>query len=111
MYGSVQERQYIVDYVASQASDETVEHLEKIASERALGRDIEVWDVHTDVGRWWVITAPTNLYSQEQFPSIEASGLLQMSKPSTSLLRGASGSKQAKLSIRPTKLKISKRSG
>lgn len=71
MYSSVQERQYIVDYVASQASDETVEHLEKIASERALGRDIDVWDVHTDVSRWWVITAPTNLYSQEQFPSMD----------------------------------------
>ena len=65
------ERQYIVDYMASQAGDETVEHLEKVASERMLGRDIDVWDVHTDVNRWWVITEPANLYLQAQFPSMD----------------------------------------
>jgi hypothetical protein len=71
MESSERERQYIVNYTASQASDETVEHLEKVASERVLGRDIDVWDVHTNIDRWWIITAPTNLYSQEQFPSMD----------------------------------------
>ncbi len=65
MENSERERQYIVDYIASQASDEIVKHLEKVASERVLGRNIDVWDVHTGINRWWIITAPTNLYSQE----------------------------------------------
>jgi hypothetical protein len=65
------ERQYIVDYLASQAPDEVVEHLEKVKSERVLGRWIDAWDVHTNKDRWWVITAPTNLYLQSQFPSLE----------------------------------------
>jgi hypothetical protein len=35
-----------------------------------------VWDVHCDndkgsTERWWVITNPTNLYSQEQFPNMD----------------------------------------
>lgn len=71
MESSDRERQYIVNYMASQADDETVEHLEKVASERVLGRDIDVWDVHTNVNRWWVITEPANLYLQAQFPSMD----------------------------------------
>lgn len=31
----------------------------------------DIWDVHTDKERWWVITEPTNLYSQTQFPNID----------------------------------------
>ena len=27
--------------------------------------------MHTDVDRWWVITQPFNLYSQEQFPNMD----------------------------------------
>jgi hypothetical protein len=30
-----------------------------------------VSDVHTNVDRWWVITNPTNLYSQAQFPNMD----------------------------------------
>lgn len=66
-----QERQRIVDYLASEAPDETVEHLEKVKSERVLGRRMDAWDVHTNKDRWWVITTPTNLYLQTQFPSLE----------------------------------------
>src|SRR5580704_13558896 len=32
---------------------------------------MRVWDVHTNVDRWWVITNPMNLYSQEQFPNMD----------------------------------------
>lgn len=71
MESSDRERQHIVDYMAAQASDETVDHLEKVTSERVLGRDIDVWDVHTNINRWWIITSPINLYSQEQFPSMD----------------------------------------
>jgi hypothetical protein len=65
------ERQQIVDYLAGEAPDETVEHLEKVKSERVLGRRMDAWDVHTNKDRWWVITTPTNLYLQTQFPSLE----------------------------------------
>jgi hypothetical protein len=54
-----------------QANGESVEHAERVATEAVLGRRLEAWDVYTDKGRWWVITSPTNLYSQELFPSLD----------------------------------------
>jgi len=51
--------------------DEVVEHVEKVACERVLSRDHDVFDVHTNKGRWWVITNPTNLYSQADHPSMD----------------------------------------
>jgi hypothetical protein len=64
--------QRIREYVEWQAhGDETVLHVEKVASERVLGREYDVWDVHTDKERWWVITDPTNLYSQKLMPSLD----------------------------------------
>lgn len=71
MDSSDQEIQSIVDYMSFQADDEIVEHLEKVASESVYGRRHDVWDVHTNKERWWVITSPTNLYSQKQFPSMD----------------------------------------
>jgi hypothetical protein len=65
------ERKEIVQYMATQARDETVEHAEKLASERIFRRDYDVWDVHTDAHRWWVVTSPTNLYSQTNFKSMD----------------------------------------
>lgn len=61
----------IREYVEWQADDETVEHAEKVTTAFALGRQLDAWDVYTDKGRWWVITSPTNLYSQELFPSLD----------------------------------------
>ncbi len=51
--------------------EEKVLHLEKVASERLFGRRHDVWDVHTDKERWWVVTGPTNLYSQTLMPSLD----------------------------------------
>jgi hypothetical protein len=51
--------------------EEKVLHAEKVASERVFGRDYDVWDVHTDRERWWVVTDPTNLYSQTLMPSLD----------------------------------------
>ena len=48
-----------------------VEHVEKLTSEYVLGRQYDVWDAHTNEGRWWVITPFTNLYSQEQIGSMD----------------------------------------
>jgi hypothetical protein len=58
-------------YLEWQARDEKVVHTERVTTEFVLGRRVEAWDVHTDRGRWWVLTAPMNLYSQEHFPSID----------------------------------------
>jgi predicted Zn-ribbon and HTH transcriptional regulator len=75
---SDEERREIAEYVEwqSQKDGEKVLHAEKIASERVLGTDYDVWDVHTDSSdpsksRWWVITRPMNLYSQNLMPSLD----------------------------------------
>lgn len=61
----------IRDYVEWQARGETVVHAERVTTEFVLGRRLDAWDVYTDKRRWWVITSPTNLYSQELFPSLD----------------------------------------
>lgn len=61
----------IARYVETEAQDETVQHVERIKREIALGEAYDIWDVITDKGRWWVITNLTNLYSQKHFPSLD----------------------------------------
>jgi hypothetical protein len=61
----------IARYVEIEAADETVLHVEKVKSEVILGGIHEVWDVHTDKNRWWVISPLTNLYSQKHFLSLD----------------------------------------
>jgi hypothetical protein len=66
------ERRHIVDYFVGQSPEGTaVSHAEKVTVERVYGIRHDVWDVHSSDGRWWVITNPTNLYSQERFPSMD----------------------------------------
>ena len=55
-------------YVEDQAHEEVV-HLEKAASELVGPVQHDIWDVHCTDSRWWVITEPTNLYSQDDFKS------------------------------------------
>jgi hypothetical protein len=61
----------IQDYVESQARGERVQHAEKVKSEHLLGHEYDCWDVHTQRDRYWVITSPSNLYSQKYFPSLD----------------------------------------
>lgn len=63
--------QDIANYVEAEAQDETVLHVEKIKQEIVLGTLHEIWDVTTDKDRFWVVTNPTNLYSQRHFPSLD----------------------------------------
>ncbi len=65
------EERAVREYIELEARDEIVMHAEKLHSETVLGRRVDVWDVHTDKGRWWVLTNPTNLYSQDHFPSMD----------------------------------------
>jgi hypothetical protein len=55
-------------YVDDQAHGGVI-HLEKVASELVGPVRHDIWDVHCADSRWWVITEPTNLYSQEDFKS------------------------------------------
>ena len=66
-----EERKHIIDYMSSQVPDETVELTQKVYTENVLTIRHDIWDVHMDQGRWWVITNPTFLYSQEQFPNMD----------------------------------------
>lgn len=63
--------QEIARYVELEARDESVQHVEKVKREIVLGDAYDIWDVTTDKDRWWVITNPTNLYSQRFFPSLD----------------------------------------
>ena len=62
---------HVSEYMRSQAPDLDVTFVQKVYSENVLHVRHDVWDVHTNVDRWWVITEPMNLYSQEQFPNVD----------------------------------------
>jgi hypothetical protein len=66
-----QEHQHVLSYMSDQASDETVEFVQKVYSEQLHSLRHDIWDVHTNRERWWVITNPMNLYSQQQFPNMD----------------------------------------
>ena len=61
----------IREYMDIECPDEEIAHLEKVASERVYELRHDIWDVHTNKGRWWVITEPTNLYRQADFVSMD----------------------------------------
>lgn len=66
-----EERQSVEDYYILQSPGARVNSVQKIYSEIVAGHKHDVWDLHASDGRWWIITNPTNLYSQEQFPNMD----------------------------------------
>jgi hypothetical protein len=66
-----EETEAVIEYMNWQAPDLTVEFVQKVYTENVMDHQHVVWDVHTNVDRWWVITNPTNLYSQAQFPNMD----------------------------------------
>jgi hypothetical protein len=48
-----------------------VKHLEKVVTEHVFDTRSDCWNVRTNKERYWVITSPTNLYSQKLFPSLD----------------------------------------
>lgn len=66
-----EEKAGVVEYYLSQSPGAEVTFLQKVYSEAIVGHRHDVWDVHASDGRWWVITNPTNLYSQAQFPNMD----------------------------------------
>jgi hypothetical protein len=65
------EREAIRSYVEWQSPKEKVTYVEKVLTESIFDRKMDAYDVHTDGERYWVITQPTNLYSQRLFPSLD----------------------------------------
>lgn len=66
------EERAIRDYVNSQSpEDDQAGLVQRVDSRRVLGRTHEIFDVHCAKTRWWVITDPTNLYPQADFPEAE----------------------------------------
>jgi hypothetical protein len=63
------EREEVRRYVERRLPDDMVIHLEKAASERVGSVPHDIWDVHCENSRWWAITNPLNVYSQEDFKS------------------------------------------
>ena len=55
-------------YVADQVG-EAIIHAEKAASELVGPARHDIWDVHCKKSRWWIVTNPMNLYSQNDFKS------------------------------------------
>jgi len=61
----------VTEYFKGQAPNLEITFVQKVYSEAVIGHRHDVWDIHTNKDRWWVITNPTNLYSQEQFPNLD----------------------------------------
>lgn len=56
-------------YLESQLGGQEIRHLERVGVEHVAGNRHEIWDAHVGDERWWVVTNPTNLYSQADFKS------------------------------------------
>lgn len=70
------ERAGVVGYVEHEVEDigyvpQKVRHAELVRRERLFGDMYEVWDVHTNKGRWWVISPPMDLYPQGRNKSMD----------------------------------------
>ena len=64
-------RGYLERELRFEAND-GIDHLELLKEECVLGERYEVWDCHTLAsGRWWVVAPFTNLYSQDDFKSVD----------------------------------------
>src|SRR5260370_7028146 len=63
-------REEIKAYLAVEMPEKRVSHRERVGGDDVLGHGYETWDVHLDDGqRWWVVTNPSNYYSQSDFKS------------------------------------------
>ena len=66
-----EEEEEVREYFEWQAPDLEVTFMQKVYSETVINTRHDVWDIHTNKDRWWVITGGTNLYSQQQFPNMD----------------------------------------
>ena len=66
---AINEELGIIRYVEKETHDEKVLFLEKVKTEQVFDTRMDIWNVHADKNRYWVITNPTALYSHALFPS------------------------------------------
>jgi hypothetical protein len=66
-----EEIEEVQEYFEWQAPNLKVTFMQKVYSEAVVNTRHDVWDIHTNKDRWWVITGGTNLYSQEQVPNMD----------------------------------------
>lgn len=68
------QRTAVANFVAGWLQDDQTEilHLEKIAREPSFGTHHDVWDVHLEDRRLWVITEPMLAYDQRDIRSMDA---------------------------------------
>ena len=59
------------EHLEWQAPDLEMPFMQKVCLEAVLNTRHDVWDIHTNKDRGWVITGPTNPNSQEQFPNMD----------------------------------------
>lgn len=60
---TTEESDEIKAYFLSRSPNATVTFTQKVYAETIVGHRHDVWDLHADDGRWWIVTNPTNLYS------------------------------------------------
>jgi hypothetical protein len=66
------ERKSIVEYVETQVYGAKITHAELMSTTTVFNTRYSTWDVHTGSdGRWWVVSPPTNLYSADDFKSMD----------------------------------------
>ncbi len=63
---------HVYEYMRFEAWDERIDDMTYVKDVQMRGHDVEVWDVRTDKESWWVILGPTNLYSQQVYPDVDA---------------------------------------
>lgn len=67
-----EEKAEVESYFLGQSPEgSSVSFAQKVYAETIAGHRHDVWDLHADDGRWWIVTNPMNLYSQDQFPSMD----------------------------------------
>lgn len=58
---TAEEIEEVREYFEWQAPDLKVTFMQKVYSEAVMNMRHDVWDIHTNKDRWWVITGGTNL--------------------------------------------------
>lgn len=68
---AINEELGIIRCVEKERPDEKILFFEKVKTEQVFTDRMDIWNVHTDKNRYWVITNPEGVYSQALFSSFD----------------------------------------
>jgi len=71
LHATEREIEHVTEYMRSQAPDLTVQLVQKVIRRMFTVSTMTCGTYIRMLTRWWVITEPMNLYSQEQFPNMD----------------------------------------